>query len=236
MSRLSSYFLRGLYYLNYINNALDGHQIHSPYVFNLYSALIKNNGSRFKPRKIHQQLLTLEEINASIASKKTHQYIADLVPHLGLQSLLYVHYDSGSHSKNVLSQIKFISTRIKETTWVSTGVASPPTQKSDLIEKEFEIDPKASFFHIMQRDPCEMVILDVSWVCKDLTDCLELLSPLYHPPKAIMFLNIHHNRKNHQSWNRISNDAEISLSIDLFHIGLIFLNLKMEKQHFILKS
>ena len=123
MSRLSSYFLRGLYYLNYINNALDRHQIHSPYVFNVYSALIKNNGSHFKPRKIYKQLLNLEEINASIASKKTHQYIANLVPHLGIQSLLYVHYDPGSHSKNIFSQIKFISTRTKDTTSVSTGVA-----------------------------------------------------------------------------------------------------------------
>lgn len=236
MSRLSSYFLRGLYYLNYINNALDGHQIHSPYVFNLYSALIKNNGSRFKPRKIHQQLLNLEEINASIASKKTHQYIADLVPHLGLQSLLYVHYDSGSHSKNVLSQIKFISTRIKETTWVSTGVASPPTQKSDLNEKKFKIDPKASFFHIINRDLYEMVILDISWIREDLSDYLTLLSSIHQPPKAILFLNIHLNPQNHQSWKSITNDAKISLTIDLFHIGLVFLNLKMEKQHFVLKS
>ena len=82
-----------------------------------------------------KQLLNLEEINASIASKKTHQYIANLVPHLGIQSLLYVHYDPGSHSKNIFSQIKFISTRTKDTTSVSTGVAPTPTQKLDLHEK-----------------------------------------------------------------------------------------------------
>jgi len=233
---LSSHFLRGLYYLNYINNALDGHQIHSPYVFNLYSALIKNNGSRFKPRETHKRLFNLEQINALITSEKTRKYIANIVPHLDLQSLLYVHCDYEPHSKNDLSHIKFITTQIEHTSLVNTVATSLPTQKLNLNNTDIKIDPKASFFHIMQRDPCEMVILDVSWVCKDLTDCLELLSHLYHPPKAIMFLNIHHNRKNHQSWNMISNDAEISLSIDLFHIGLIFLNLKMEKQHFILKS
>ncbi|OUU02741.1 MAG: hypothetical protein CBB92_02580 [Flammeovirgaceae bacterium TMED32] len=70
MSKLSSYFFEGFHYLNYINHALDGHQIHSPYIFNLYLALIKNKGSRFKPRKIHKQLLNIEEINASITSKK----------------------------------------------------------------------------------------------------------------------------------------------------------------------
>ena len=233
---LSSHFLRGLYYLNYINNALDGHQIHSPYVFDLYSALIKNNGSRFKPNETHKRLFNLEQINALITSKKTRKYIANLVPHLDLQSLLYVHCDYEPHPKNDLSHIKFITTEIEHTSLVNTVATSPPTQKLNLNNTDIKIDPKAPFFHIMQRDPCEMVILDASWVCKDLTDCLELLSSLYHPPKAIMFLNIHHNRKNHQSWNRISNDAEISLSIDLFHIGLIFLNLKMEKQHFILKS
>ena len=233
---LSSYFLRSLYYLNYINNALDDHQIHSPYVFNLYSALIKNNGSRFKPRETHKRLLNLEQIDALIASKKTRKYIANFVPHLDLQSLLYVHYDYEPHSKNDLSHIKFITTQIEHTSLVNTVATSLPTQKLNLNNTAIKIDPKASFFHIMQRDPYEMVILDASWVRKDLTDCLELLSSLYHPPKVIMFLNIHHNRKNHQSWNRISNDAKISLSIDLFHIGLIFLNLKMEKQHFILKS
>ena len=58
----------------------------------------------------------------------------------------------------------------------------------------------------------------------------------HQPPKAILFLNIHLNPQNHQSWKSITNDAKISLTIDLFHIGLVFLNLKMEKQHFVLKS
>ena len=124
----------------------------------------------------------------------------------------------------------------KDTTWVSAGVAPTPTQKLDLHEKKFEIDPKASFIQIIQRDLYEMVILDLSWLHKDLSNYLTLLSSIHQPPKAILFLNIHLTPQNHQSWKSISNDSKISLTVDLFHIGLVFLNLKMEKQHFVLKS
>ena len=105
------------------------------------------------------------------------------------------------------------------------------------MKKEFKIDPKASFIQIIQRDLYEMVILDLSWLHKG-SDKLSdtLLSAIHQPPKAILFLNIHLTPKNHQSWKSISNDSKISLTVDLFHIGLVFLNLKMEKQHFILKS
>ena len=88
------------------------------------------------------------------------------MPHLGIQYLLYVHYDPGSHSKNIFSQIKFISTQTKDTTSVRTLLVPTPTQKLDLHEKEFKIDPKASFIQIIQRDLYEMVILDFSWLHK----------------------------------------------------------------------
>tara|TARA_B110000046_G_scaffold148103_1_gene155954 strand:+ start:3719 stop:4255 length:537 start_codon:yes stop_codon:yes gene_type:complete len=178
----------------------------------------------------------MEEIHTAIRSEKKHRYIADLASLLGVESILYLHENSDRGSKKERNQIKFIATYPRDTPWVDTGVGLPPSQKLSLNENEIAIKLKASFNTLMQRDRYQMVIFDTSIMHNDPTGYLKMLSSLHQLPKAIIFLNIHHDQKNHELWGKISSDTNILLTIDLFHIGLAFLDLKMEKQHFILKS
>ena len=50
-----------------------------------------------------------------------------------------------------------------------------------------------------------------------------------------IFEGIHRSSEAEEIWNRVIDDEDVSLSIDLYHIGLIFFRVGIEKQDFVLK-
>ncbi len=61
--------------------------------------------------------------------------------------------------------------------------------------------------------------------------CLELA----HENSVFVFDDIHWSDEMEEAWSHIANRKEVSLSIDLFHMGIVFFRKGVEKQHFILK-
>lgn len=75
---------------------------------------------------------------------------------------------------------------------------------------------------------------------KELNDKLNffLLSKkdVFHDDDSVIIkYDIHRSKENEKEWNEMINDADVDLSIDCYHFGLIFKMQRKEKQHFILK-
>ena len=52
---------------------------------------------------------------------------------------------------------------------------------------------------------------------------------------VFVFDDIYWSAEMKQAWKEISTDPRVSLSVDFFHIGLVFFRKGVEKQHFVLK-
>lgn len=52
---------------------------------------------------------------------------------------------------------------------------------------------------------------------------------------VFIFEGIHRSRDAEDAWERIQDNEDVSLTIDLYHIGLVFFRLGIEKQDFVLK-
>lgn len=50
--------------------------------------------------------------------------------------------------------------------------------------------------------------------------------------EIILIDNIHQNKKSFEEWQKIIQNKEISVTIDLYHFGLIFFRKKQAKEHF----
>jgi hypothetical protein len=50
----------------------------------------------------------------------------------------------------------------------------------------------------------------------------------------IILDDIHWSKEMNQAWNELKNHPSVSLSIDLFEGGILFLNQKLPKHHYIL--
>ncbi|MBV9988790.1 MAG: class I SAM-dependent methyltransferase [Chitinophagaceae bacterium] len=62
------------------------------------------------------------------------------------------------------------------------------------------------------------------------------LLPAMHDHSILIFDDIHWSREMEQAWNEIRQDERITISIDLFHIGLVFFRQENKvKQHFAIR-
>lgn len=59
---------------------------------------------------------------------------------------------------------------------------------------------------------------------------------VFNDDDCIMVVNdIHENKKNEDDWNRLCEDGNVSLSIDCWSFGLVFVMRRLKKEHFVLR-
>ena len=63
----------------------------------------------------------------------------------------------------------------------------------------------------------------------------ELMLTKAHEDTVIIFDDIYWSEEMEKAWEKIYQDPRVSLSIDLFELGMIFFRQKQPKQHFVLK-
>ena len=51
----------------------------------------------------------------------------------------------------------------------------------------------------------------------------------------IIFDDIHWSKAMEEAWQKIINHEKVSLSIDLFELGIVFFNPRLQKEHFIIR-
>lgn len=59
---------------------------------------------------------------------------------------------------------------------------------------------------------------------------------VFNDDDCIMVVDgIHENKKNEDDWNRLCEDGNVSLSIDCWCFGLVFVMRRLKKEHFVLR-
>ena len=57
----------------------------------------------------------------------------------------------------------------------------------------------------------------------------------FNPSYFIIVDKIHHNKKSFETWQKIIENKEATVTIDLFYFGLIFFRKEQAKEHFIIR-
>ena len=66
-------------------------------------------------------------------------------------------------------------------------------------------------------------------------DYFSLIMQHIHNDSVLIFCNIHDSQKTNEVWNKIRNHSSVTLTIDLFNLGLVFCKLELTKEDFILR-
>lgn len=80
----------------------------------------------------------------------------------------------------------------------------------------------------------ELVLFDGNHQYQPTLNYFEQLMPLTRPSTIFIFDDIHWSEGMEKAWDEICNRPEISLSIDIFSMGIVFFKAGFSKQHFIL--
>ena len=251
-------------YLRHKLLGLSPHGIHSPFVFDLFNKVILDETPFYFYEDI-ESLRAKLSLNDSIISvtdfgtggqnhssrklkvsfiaknflqsKKNAQLISRLLNHfrptqileLGTSLGITTAYLALPHKMGDVITLEGCpeTAKIAQQNFNSLGI-----KNIELICGEFE---QSLPFALSKTNTLEFVYFDGNHQKESTLRYFKACLPQHTETSVFVFDDIHWSREMSEAWREIQNHEEVSLSLDLFHLGLIFFRKGLPKQHFILK-
>lgn len=248
-------------YLSYWLDAVNEHSLHSPFVFDLYSRVIKVE---------EQPLQEIENLRSQLLRDQREISVSDL----GIGSK---HFQSGKRkicemAKTSLSDSKFsqlyvrLATFAKAKTMIELGtsfgintlyLAQKKDSKiytfegspeiADIAELTFEFGQAKNveiikgnidstlYANLSRLPKIDFVFMDANHRYESTMKYFEwLLMKIFHS-SIIVIDDIHDNPEMEKAWNEIKDHKLVYVSVDLYRCGVLFFDPSLNKQHVILQ-
>lgn len=251
-------------YAAYLAKSQSDRWLHSPFLFDLYSEVFKADKSyySFEPiERIRENLIkdtsqiTITDFGAG--SKKFHgnerkiqdiaktalkpakqcQQLFRLANYIRPSSIIELGTSLGITSAYLASANKSISTttfegcpehlKIASRIWKKLGLTNITPQLGNLDDTLNK--------YLDTTDKVDMVFFDANHRYLPTITYFELCLPKTHKQSVFVFDDIHWSDEMFKAWNEIKGHPSVTVSIDLFHLGILFFDPALSKQHFVLR-
>jgi predicted O-methyltransferase YrrM len=254
-------FFYAIQYLSYRFRSGNAHDIHSPFVFDLFNNVINDHTPYYGFDLIESVrdglLISNEKINlvdfgtgrnnrrssirtiakTSVKPKKYAQLLFRLINRFAAEHILEIGTSLG----------------------ITTLYLSLPDKKNQVITLEGSLmtaEIAIKIFNRLKRSNIELLCGEFDETLPLAIQKLKRLDFIYfdgnHRKESTLsyfnkckqfkteesifvFDDIHWSRSMHSAWEEIKNDKDVTISIDLFQLGIVFFRKGLPKQHFILK-
>ena len=251
-------------FLFYYFKAKNAHGIHSPFVFELYTKVYKDFGQElaFKPIENRRNELRkdsrLIEINDFGAGSKVNSSNIRSVADISSKSL-----KSSFWSQFLYRLIKHYNYSTILELGTSLGITTSYLASANLDAKVLTLEGCENTLNIAKENFEVLSLSNIKTVPGDidltlvqtlkdiehldfvLFDANHRLEPTLryfnaclektHQESCLVFDDIYWSTEMKEAWNEIKKDPRVSISIDFFHMGLVFFRPGVEKQHFVLR-
>ena len=246
-----SSFQLGLKYLNYYFTAANGkgHGIHSPFVFDLVVKVLndKTGYTAYKEVELQRSLLlgnetiiTVEDFGAGSTKGLTKQRAVQQIAATSLKPKKYAQLLYRLVNYFQPEQILELGTSLGITT--AYLAKAKPTATVTTMEGSATIAEIAKQqFHKLQLSNINIVTGNFEFIDGNhrkeptLRYFEQLLAKADHDT-VFVFDDIHWSKEMEEAWERIKQHSAVTLTIDLFFIGLVFLRKEQkEREHFVIR-
>jgi predicted O-methyltransferase YrrM len=249
-------------FIRYFFRATNSHGIHSPFVFEFYNKVFKDKSiyTDFSNIEAERKRLlantsliqrqdfgagtkknTAEKVSSlaktSLKPKKWSQFLFRIIKFYNYETIIDLGTSFGITTAylakaNANVQVYTFegcteTLKIAETTFQNLDIPNIKTVKGnidlsleDTLKNIKKID--LAFFDANHRKEPTLRYFEI---------CLKLKSE----NSCFIFDDIYWSNDMKTAWKAIINHSEVTLSIDLFYVGLVFFRKGIEKQHFVLK-
>ncbi|MBS1637236.1 MAG: class I SAM-dependent methyltransferase [Bacteroidetes bacterium] len=254
-----------LKYLQYKMNACTDHDLHSPFVYNLYTELIRNKHQYYDFETLNQVRNQLLQNNTSLliedlgaGSKTFHnnrRYIKDIAAH-GISQKKYAEFLYRLANKFAPATIVELGTSLGLTT-LYLAKACPRSRVYTIEGSESLFNTANSIFSQQKQTNIETIRGNFDTAFPELLKSIPSLDLLYidgnhaYEPtmryfesalskktnsSVFIFDDIYWSPGMEKAWHEIRQHPEVTLSLDLFYIGIIFFRKEQkQKEHFVLR-
>ena len=249
-------------YISYWLNEESEHSLHSPFVYELYKkVLINQNKKPIYPQieKIRKQFIKSDKVieiadfgSGSLVSNKRFRKISDiaskglskrkyselyerLISHLQANKVFELGTSLGINTLYLSRNSKTEVTTFEgsESLAAIASAVFEGNEKENIRVIEGNIDSKLPLF-LEKKQTVDFVLFDANHQYKATIEYFKLLLRHKNDNTCFVFDDIHLNSEMEQAWSEIKSHYEVTVTIDLYQIGIVFFNPDIRKQDFIL--
>lgn len=262
MNQRLRYSLKYIHYLLFAKHK-KGHGIHSPFLFKLISdVFIRKTRDKkleqvfFAYKKIKQskQLLTFEEIGAGSSYKKLNELtVGEIVKKSSINKkygqLLYklVQYFNPETILEIGTSVgvstAFISQAAPKAYFKTIEGVLPKIEIAKKLTSELNLNPE--FIHgnfdlmldsvLEKYQTLDFVFFDGNHTKNATLNYFNQCLSKINNNSIFVFDDIHWSADMESAWECIKQNKNVTLSVDLFRLGLIFFRKELSKEHYVIK-
>jgi len=258
---LPNYF-QAISFFHYWLNAVGEHSLQSPFIYDFYQNVINKKPERHLQfiKAVRNQLAKSEQTiveedwgAASLINQGNDKRIADIAKYGVTKSkfgnLLYrlINFTDSKHIVELGTSLGIGSLYLSAnpTTHLTTFEGSD--KLLNIAESVFEAHNKSNITtvlgninttlpHYLQNvKKLDFVYFDANHTKEATLNYFELCLKNAHDKSCFVFDDIHWSKEMQDAWKTIKAHYQVTISIDLFQLGIIFINPEMTKQHFIIE-
>jgi predicted O-methyltransferase YrrM len=251
-------------YLSYLLNARDEHALHSPFAFELYTEVIQEQTPFYAYEEIEylretllQSVEVVEVTDLGAGSKvqksnrrrladiaknsakppKYSQLLFRLVNHFRAGHILDLGTSLGLTTAylakaNPQAQIQSLEgcgqlAQLAQTHLDSLSIQNVQIRVGDIAQT---LTPALS-----ELSRVDLAFFDANHRFLPTMQYFETCLPWTHSDSVLVFDDIHWSGEMEQAWRAVQGHSAVTMTMDLFGVGLVFFQKKWEKQHFVLR-
>ena len=195
-------------FLKYLFVSKTKHGVHSPFVYDLVTNVINDKSHR-------QEYAKTRNLNASKINSKRLKLIYRIINRYKSENILEIG-NSNHLNSTFLSNIQ-LKTNVFFCNVKTNEISEIKTQKN-IQSESFDF----AFYDIKKNDSLK------------LSDFMNHLK-YFHNNSIVAINNIHQSKEMEEVWRKIITQKEVTISINLFFIGLVFFRKEQVKENFIIR-
>lgn len=254
-------------YFRYLARARDEHSLHSPFLYSLYTQVIRADNRRerdFVPFRVlrnelrrSREIITITDLGAgskvNAAQQRTIGNIARHSQKTARFGRLLFRLIQRFHAKTILD----LGTSLGLTTAYLARAAESDggrvltfegcPQTADKAQRNFErlslhnielivgnLDETLAT-RVAASQPIDFVFFDANHRYEPTIRYFEICRTKVHNDTVFVFDDIHWSAEMEQAWEYIRAHPAVSVTVDLFWVGLVFFRQEQPKQNFVLR-
>lgn len=201
-----------------------GHGIHSPFVFNFITKVIEEKTQYHAYDDVRNYLSRFPDI--SFKESKTHRLLLKTVNYFNIKKILEL---GGGTGINTL----YMTVTASDIECLSVELSPEKQDKAQMLYNEWNrsvVQSKEAFPLINEKKDC--IFVDLRNYKVSHPELITYLLSLAHSDSVIIIDGIRTNRKLQTLWKMLVQKEDVIVSLDLFHLGILFFDKKYYKRNF----
>lgn len=215
----------------------NGFGIHSPFLWKLWRDCIGVSGHYYAQAKLEKSLSATDCRTAKLFPKKYHELTFRLINYFDPKIIIFAGAEFSAAPLYMAAAKAEATIFAAESTMQAAKVLEQCSRRANIRNISLISPNKDKTLRdlLSSVEKIDMVYFNTSASASRLPEYYEMFKSKADNDSVFIFEKPRHTKQSAEFWNSVQKDSDISLSLDLYGIGIVFFKKELSKQHFLIK-